>query len=58
VTWDPSSQTITITLGSGTAGEKTAVAASTPSFTPDAALRDLAGNAIASGPFTGSSSAF
>src|SRR5207237_5108247 len=34
IAWDPTTQQITIALGSGTAGEKTGVAASTPSYTP------------------------
>jgi hypothetical protein len=55
--WNPSTNQLTITLGTGT-GQNSSVAASIPSNTPDAALKDLAGNLIASGPFTGTSSRF
>ena len=41
LTWNPTSNTLTITLGGGS-GSQTGVAASTPIYTPDAALKDLA----------------
>jgi len=58
VSWSPTARTLTVTLGSGTAGEQTGVAASTPSYTADTGIEDLVGNAIASGPYAGSSSRF
>jgi hypothetical protein len=57
VGWNPTTKQLTITFGSGN-GQNTGVAASTPSYTPDATLKDLAGNAVAPGPFTGTSSRF
>jgi hypothetical protein len=53
LTWNPSTNTLTITLGAGT-GSQTGVAASTPIYTPSAALKDLAspGNAMAANPFS------
>ena len=49
--WTPGSNTLRITLGSGT-GSVTGVAASTPVYTPDATLKDLAGNAIVTTAFS------
>jgi hypothetical protein len=40
-----------ITLGSGN-GQRTNVPASAPIYTPDAAIRDLAGNTIVTTPVT------
>ena len=57
LTWDPVAKTLTITFGTGT-GSATGVAASTPAYTADTGLVDLAGNAIGAGPFTGTSSRF
>jgi hypothetical protein len=53
LTWNPSTNTLTITLGAGT-GSQTGVAASTPIYTPSTALKDLAtpGNAMAANPFS------
>jgi len=58
VSWDPTARTITIALGSGTSGENTSVAASTPSYTASTSIQDLVGNAIAAGPYSGSSTRF
>jgi hypothetical protein len=58
VSWNPTTRELKITLGSGTAGEQTNVAASVPTYAADTAIKDLAGNTIPSGPFTGSSSRF
>ena len=49
--WSPTTFTLTITLGSGN-GQRTNVPASAPIYTPDAALRDLAGNTIVAAAFT------
>ena len=49
--WSPTACTLTITLGSGN-GQRTNVPVSAPIYTADAALRDLAGNAIVTAPFT------
>ena len=53
LTWDPAAKTLTITLGAGT-GSQTGVAVSTPIYTPNAALKDLAspGNGMAATPFS------
>jgi hypothetical protein len=53
LTWNPSTNTLTVTLGAGT-GSQTGVAASTPIYTPSTALKDLAsaGNAMAANPFS------
>jgi hypothetical protein len=56
--WDPAARTMTITLGSGTSGENTNVPASTPSYTASTSIQDLVGNAIAAGPYSGSSTRF
>jgi len=54
LTWDPAAKTLTITLGAGT-GSQTGVAVSTPIYTPNTGLKDLAspGNTIAATPFSG-----
>jgi len=49
--WSPTAFTLTITLGAGN-GQRSNVPASAPIYTPDAALRDLAGNTMAATPFT------
>jgi hypothetical protein len=53
LTWNPSTNTLTITLGAGT-GSQTGVAASTPIYTPSTAPKDLAspGNAMAANLFS------
>ena len=53
LTWDPAAKTLTITLGAGT-GSQTGVAVSTPIYTPNAGLKDLAspGNTMAASPFS------
>jgi hypothetical protein len=54
ITWNPTSRTLTITLGAvATGGQNSSVPSSTPNYSPDAVLKDLAGNAIAAGPFGG-----
>lgn len=54
ITWNPTSRTLTITLGTAASGgQNSSVPSSTPSYTPDAVLKDLAGNAIGAGPFGG-----
>jgi hypothetical protein len=52
LTWDPSANTLTITLGAGSG--LSGVASSTPIYTPSTALDDLAspGNAMAAMPFS------
>ncbi len=53
LTWDPVARTLTITLGNGN-GNQTNVPASTPVYTPDALLDDLASpaNLIVASPFS------
>jgi len=60
ISWDPGAQTITIGLGSssGSTGENTNVPASTPSYTASTSIQDLVGNAIAAGPYSGTSTRF
>ena len=53
--WDPTARTLTIVFGNGN-GQNTGVLASTPSFTPAVGLKDVAGNALGAGPFTGTNS--
>jgi hypothetical protein len=57
VSWNPTTNQLTITLGNGN-GQSTGVVASVPSYTPDSALKDLAGNTVSAGPFAGTSSRF
>jgi hypothetical protein len=49
--WAPSTTTLTITLGGGS-GSQTGVADSTPTYTPNAALKDLAGNTMTATAFS------
>jgi hypothetical protein len=49
--WSPTARTLTITLGSGNGSERN-VPVSAPIYTPNAALRDLAGNTMAAVAFT------
>jgi hypothetical protein len=50
---------LTIALGAVASGsQNSGVSSSIPSYTPDAVLKDLAGNAIAAGPFAGTLSRF
>jgi hypothetical protein len=59
LTWDPIAKTLTIKLGTAASGTQTAAAlVSTPSYTPDGALKDQAGNAIGAGPYAGTLSGF
>jgi hypothetical protein len=59
ITWNPTSHTLTIALGAVASGsQNSGVSSSIPSYTPDAVLKDLAGNAIAAGPFAGTLSRF
>ena len=59
VTWDPTARTLRIVFGALASGSTNlTVLASTPSYTPDAVLKDTAGNAIGSGPYSGSLSSF
>jgi hypothetical protein len=57
--WNPTAKTLTITLGTPSGSVSTNVSPGKPSYTPDAALTDLAGNAISTATFTsGSNSNF
>jgi hypothetical protein len=59
ITWNPTLLTLTITFGTPASGSQNpGVPISTPSYIPDAVLKDLAGNAIAAGPFGGTLSRF
>ncbi|MGZ4209844.1 MAG: OmpL47-type beta-barrel domain-containing protein [Actinomycetota bacterium] len=59
LTWDPVAKTLTIKLGTFASGtQNTSVATSTPSYTPDVALKDTAGNGIGGGPYAGTLSRF
>jgi hypothetical protein len=59
VTWNPTTKQFTIQLGVPSGSTSTGVAASVPAYTPDTAnLKDLAGNAIGAGPYSGTSSRF
>jgi hypothetical protein len=58
VVWNPTTKTLTITLGNPSGTRNTGVAASVPSYTASTALKDLAGNSIGAGPFAGTSSRF
>jgi hypothetical protein len=53
VTWNPSTNTLTITMGTMVLNNfKTAVAAVAPQYTPDTGLADLAGNTMNATVFT------
>ncbi|WP_347108901.1 Ig-like domain-containing protein [Paenarthrobacter sp. S56] len=58
--WNPTAKTLTITLGAGTAGDKTIPAnpAVFPSYTPAGGITDPAGNALATTAVTGTSARF
>jgi len=59
VSWNPATKALTITLGSASNGsQNTGIVSSTPSYTPDVAVKDLAGNAIGAGPYPGTLSFF
>lgn len=52
ITWNPTAHTLTIMLGTASGGVNTGVAAGTPTYTPDSALQDLAGNGISTSAFS------
>ncbi|MCW3066480.1 MAG: hypothetical protein JWN32_3652, partial [Solirubrobacterales bacterium] len=54
LTWDPVAHTLAIMLGTPSAAGNTGIAAGTPTYTPSAALKDLAGNTISASAFTAS----
>jgi hypothetical protein len=63
VSWNPSNNTLTISLGGtptlgGGATLKTAVVAATPSYTPSGSLTDLGGQPISPTPVAGTKSGF
>jgi hypothetical protein len=49
--WTPGANTLRLTLGTGN-GTQTSVPVSTPVYTPNAALKDLAGNAMTASAFS------
>jgi hypothetical protein len=49
--WDPSTNKLTITLGSGSGGISTGVTIGKPRYTPTSGLVDLAGNPLATTQF-------
>ena len=51
LTWSPTARTLTIRLATGN-GSQQGVAASIPVYTPDTALKDLAGNTMAATAFS------
>ena len=57
--WDPSANTLTITLGAGTSGSKTVTSANVfPTYTPASGLTDIASNPLATKPVAGAASRF
>jgi Chitobiase/beta-hexosaminidase C-terminal domain len=50
--WSPTAHTLTITLGTASGLTNLLVSAGTPTYTPDAALRDIAGNGIVTTAFS------
>jgi hypothetical protein len=50
--WNPTAKTLQIRLGTASGAVLTGVTAGTPVYTPDSALKDPAGNAIATSPFS------
>ena len=57
--WNPGANTLTITLGDGTAGTKVVSSETVaPTYTPAAGLTDIATNPLAASPVTGAPSRF
>src|SRR5205085_2872158 len=54
ITWNPATNTLTITLGTFASGTRKTGAALAQKYTPVAAIADLAGNAMAATQFTDS----
>ncbi|WP_224165773.1 hypothetical protein [Arthrobacter sp. StoSoilA2] len=59
LTWNPTANTLTITLGAGTSGGSTLTSTTIfPTYTPVTGLTDVAGNPLGTGPFQGAPSRF
>ena len=52
IQWRPTQHRLQIRLGTASGSVLTAVAAGTPTYTPDASLEDIAGNTIDTSPFS------
>jgi Chitobiase/beta-hexosaminidase C-terminal domain len=53
LTWNPTSQTLTVRLGTPSGGiANTGIAVGTPTYTPSSSLEDIAGNTITTSPFS------
>ena len=60
LSWNPTARTLTITLGSGTAGSNTVSTSPTPvpSYTPASGITDIASNPLSTNTVTGATSRF
>ena len=58
ITWDVSAETLKITLGSPSSTTNSGVSSAVPTYTPTASLKDPAGNAMPTTPYSGTSSRF
>ncbi len=53
LTWNPTSHTLTVRLGTPSGGiANTGIAVGTPTYTPSSSLEDIAGNTITTSPFS------
>ena len=52
IQWNPTAHTLQIRLGTASGTVNTGVAAGTPTYTPDSALKDIAGNTINTSAFS------
>ena len=51
-TWNPTSHTLTVRLGTPSGIANTGIAVGTPTYTPSSSLEDIAGNTITTSPFS------
>jgi hypothetical protein len=58
ITWNPTTQKLTIKFGTPTGSVNSGVVAGAPTYTPSTAIEDIAGNAMSATLFTGTSSRF